>query len=82
MILSGNEEEAIKLINKGNDTNKQDNSGKTPLHTAILSKQYRIVDKLIACDADVTIADDAGDTPLHTAIHVGSERLVLVSTPQ
>ena len=59
--------------------NAADKSGKTPLHTAILSKQNRIVDRLLEYGADVTINDDAGDTPLHTAIHVGSERLVLVS---
>ncbi|XP_068726083.1 transient receptor potential cation channel subfamily A member 1-like [Montipora capricornis] len=77
LILEGNQEAAIKLINKGNDTNKQDRSGKTPLHTAILSKQYNIVDKLLRFGADVTICDDTGDTPLHTAIHVGSEKLVM-----
>lgn len=61
------------------EINRQDKSGKTPLHTAILSKQYHIVDKLLESGADVTINDDAGDTPLHTAIHVGSDKLVLVS---
>ena len=61
------------------DTNRQDNSGKTPLFTAILSKQFRIVDELLKNDADVAITDDAGDTPLHAAVHVGSEKLVLVS---
>ena len=61
------------------DVNNRDKSGKTPLHTAILSKQFRIVDRLLECGADVTITDDAGDTALHTAIHVGSEKLVLVS---
>ena len=61
------------------DVNNGDKSGKTPLHTAILSKQFRIVDRLLDCGADVTITDDAGDTALHTAIHVGSEKLVLVS---
>jgi len=59
--------------------NNGDKSGKTPLHTAILSKQLRIVDRLLECGADVTIKDDAGDTALHTAIRVGSEKLVLVS---
>ena len=63
------------------DINRQDSSGKTPLHTAILSSQYSIVNKLLECGADVTINDDAGDTVLHTAIRVGSERLVLVSKP-
>lgn len=61
------------------DINRQDKSGKTPLHTAILSNQFRIVSKLLESGADVTISDDAGDTVLHTAIRVGSERLVLVS---
>lgn len=78
LILEGDQEAAVKLINKGNDTNKQDRSGKTPLHTAILSKQYNIVEKLLECGANVTISDDTGDTPLHTAIHVGSEKLVLM----
>lgn len=59
--------------------NNGDKSGKTPLHTAILSKQFKIVDRLLECGADVTRKDDAGDTTLHTAIRVGSERLVLVS---
>ena len=59
--------------------NNGDKSGKTPLHTAILSKQFKIVDRLLECGADVTRKDDAGDTAVHTAIRVGSERLVLVS---
>ena len=63
------------------EINRQDKSGKTPLHTAILSKQFHIVDKLLESGADVTINDDAGDNPLHTAIHVGSDKLVLVSRP-
>lgn len=63
------------------EINRQDKSGKTPLHTAILSKQFHIVDKLLENGADVTIRDDAGDNPLHTAIHVGSDKLVLVSRP-
>ena len=58
--------------------NNGDKSGKTPLHTAILAKQFTIIDRLLECGADVTIKDDAGDTALHTAIRVGSERLVLV----
>ena len=61
------------------DINRQDKAGKTPLHTAILCKQFSIVNKLLESGADVTISDDAGDTVLHTAIRVGSERLVLVS---
>lgn len=64
---------------RSKDINRQDNSGKTPLHTAILSNQFSIVNKLLESGADVTITDDAGDSVLHTAIRVGSERLVLVS---
>lgn len=60
------------------DTNRQDSSGKTPLHTAILAKQFSIVEMLLEHNADVTLKDDAGDTVLHTAIRVGSERLVQV----
>lgn len=63
------------------DVNRQDNSGKTPLHTAILSSQYSIVNKLLESGADVTITDDAGDSVIHTAIRVGSERLVQVGRP-
>lgn len=78
LILAGNEEEAKKIIAKGNDTNGQDSSGKTPLHTAILAKQFSIVEMLLEHNADVTLKDDAGDSVLHTAIRVGSERLVQV----
>ena len=60
------------------DTNRQDSSGKTPLHTAILAKQFSIVEMLLEHNADVSLKDDAGDTVLHTAIRVGSERLVQV----
>ena len=60
------------------DINRQDKSGKTPLHTAILSSQYGIVNKLLESGVDVTITDDAGDSVIHTAIRVGSERLVQV----
>ena len=61
------------------DVNTKDKSGKTPLHTAVLSTQQRIVERLLECSADVTKTDDAGHTALHTAIRVGSESLVLVS---
>ena len=60
------------------DINRQDKSGKTPLHTAILSSQHTIVNKLLESGADVTITDDAGDSVIHTAIRVGSEKLVQV----
>ena len=60
------------------DINRQDKSGKTPLHTAILSSQHSIVNKLLESGADVTITDDAGDSVIHTAIRVGSEKLVQV----
>ena len=65
---------------RSKDINRQDNSGKTPLHTAILSNQLSIVNKLLERGADVTITDDAGDSVLHTAIRVGSEKLVQVGT--
>ena len=70
---------SIEFVISLSAINNGDKSGKTPLHTAILSKQFKIVDRLLECGADVTIKDDAGDTALHTAIHVGSERLALVS---
>ena len=66
---------------RSTDINRQDSSGKTPLHTAILSSQYNIVNKLLESGADVTITDDAGDSVIHTAIRVGSERLVQVGRP-
>ena len=72
---------ALFFTLRSTDINRQDNSGKTPLHTAILSNQFSIVNKLVASGADVTITDDAGDSVMHTAIRVGSETLVQVGRP-
>ena len=72
---------ALFFTLRSTDINRQDNSGKTPLHTAILSNQFSIVTKLLASGADVTITDDAGDSVMHTAIRVGSETLVQVGRP-
>ena len=55
-----------------------DEFGRTPLHNAILGKQFRIVELLLSRGANVEVQDERGDTPLHTAVRVGDERILQV----
>ena len=58
--------------------NALDDSGRTPLHNAIIRSHVGIVEMLLAANADVTMLDENQDSPLHTAVRAGDESIVKV----
>ncbi len=65
------------LLDEGADVNKADNTGYTPLITAIqYSDDTKLVDMLLDKDADVNKADNAGYTPLMFAVSNNNEIIV------
>jgi ankyrin repeat protein len=52
------------LLNGGTSVDARDDSGRTPLHHAILSDQEMLVGLLIARGADVNARDEVGNYPL------------------
>ena len=67
------------LISRGASVNAVDASGYTPLHAAVMSEDFDIVQLLIANGADAhakTVRGDyPGETPLHVAAFVGHIRI-------
>ena len=45
-----------------------DDTGRTPLHLALLCRQYALARQLVEAGAKVTLADNAGMTPLHVLV--------------
>ena len=60
--------------------NIQNDLGQTPLHLAVLTKQYGITRKLLVHGATVDLRDKQGNTPLHVACRQGSMDCVLALT--
>lgn len=54
----------------------QDDSGKTPLHWAILKQQTRSVDSLLQQGASINLYDKESKSALHFAAEIGNRKLV------
>eukprot|EP01113_Clastostelium_recurvatum_P011680 TRINITY_DN1597_c0_g1_i1.p1 TRINITY_DN1597_c0_g1~~TRINITY_DN1597_c0_g1_i1.p1 ORF type:complete len:688 (-),score=192.59 TRINITY_DN1597_c0_g1_i1:164-2140(-) len=68
------------FIEKGANTNAQNNNGETPLHKAIFNNTVRLmmVNLLLQSGADVNILNSMGETSLHYAVRLGRDDLVSV----
>lgn len=56
------------LLKKGCGINCQDNTGRTPLHWAVLRDNMDIVKYLVEKGACLTIKDNEGATPIHCSL--------------
>lgn len=70
--------EIERLLLSGYDVNLFDDLGHTPLHRAVLSKQYNAAQVLLRHGADVNANDDAtiGETPLALAVQGEHSKMV------
>lgn len=57
-----------KLIKAGANVNAQNNCKQTPLHLAVLRRNWKVIDTLIAYNSNVNIQELKGNTALHFAI--------------
>lgn len=74
-------EDALKdALIKPEDFRLRDESGLTPLHHAVSSDNYFILEVFLNSNFDITSyineQDSCGDTPLHIAVEYSNERLV------
>ena len=64
---NNDESEALRLIDVGANINAQDAEGMSPMHHAVLHRQFRVMDALIENRADLDVRNNLGYTPLHMA---------------
>ncbi|XP_046331464.2 uncharacterized protein LOC124114767 [Haliotis rufescens] len=55
------------LLKAGANVNVQNNTGDTPLHTAVIRGSTECVDLLLMAGANVNVQNDSGESPLHKA---------------
>jgi len=63
------------VLEQGVDPNRQDWSGKTPLHYAV-AKNRQLVELLLQYSPDSTIASEKGETPLTLARHLKKKAVI------
>jgi len=78
-VSSGNLSFVEELLKKGanpnrNSSRNQGGTGETPLHTAVLYRNFKMVKLLVRYGADPTRTDIHGQRPLHWAMGVDEER--------
>lgn len=66
-------EAAEMLIRRGADVNFRALGGDTPLHVAVIFKNFKVAKLLLENNADPNIQNKLGNTPLHVANMVFSE---------
>lgn len=77
--ISSNSANAYRAIKDGNfNWNTVDKNGNTPLHTAVISKQYNLAFLLLKRGADVNYKNKYGKTPLHFAVILGELELTML----
>ncbi|XP_036454999.1 ankyrin repeat domain-containing protein 31 [Colossoma macropomum] len=74
--MKGDVQSVEDMIKVGACVNLTDNAGWTPLHEAVLHKQYTIVETLLKAGAQVNPAGYNGLTPLHDAVHLGDLKTI------
>eukprot|EP00903_Cladosiphon_okamuranus_P011653 g10961.t1 len=70
-VMSGREELANELLERGTDFRRRDHDGRTPLHHAALRGHHKICSLLPRKGADKNAQDKQGDSPLLLAVGRG-----------
>ena len=78
LVLTGNTSAVSNKLEHGENVDRLDGLGNTPLHIAVQEGNNDIASLLIAKGADINAANAEGLTPLHLAVKFG--RFVLVNT--
>jgi ankyrin repeat protein len=66
----------IEFIKKGVNVNSTKwGHRQTPLHLAVLTKNFTYVKLLVDAKADVNACDGSNDTPLHNAAKIGNQKI-------
>ena len=63
------EDQVVRLLDKGADINDRDENGETAMHIATRIGRFSMVKTLLIYDPDLTIENKKGYTPLAIAIH-------------
>lgn len=63
------------LIDRGEDLDRQDKNGKTPLHIAVIYDKPEAVNMLVKFQAELNIKDENGFTPLHFATQLNRSEI-------
>ncbi|KAG5896623.1 hypothetical protein JTB14_009531 [Gonioctena quinquepunctata] len=76
-VVTEDLDEIRHLIKSGQSVNINDNNGNTPLHVAVIKKNFHIVEFLIAQeDIVINARNSIGQTPLFLAVRDGAYELV------
>lgn len=75
LVINGNLEEAMKLIEDGADVNSADQHGNSVLHLAAQNGRAGIIDELILRGADVNKGNNHKNTALHLAAQNGWDEI-------
>lgn len=79
-IIHGLPEVTMQIIGLAPDLdwlNHTNSLLQTPLHIAVITRQTRVVRRLMSAGASVDVRDQMGNTPLHNACRLGYDDVVL-----
>jgi ankyrin repeat protein len=75
-LMTGEFEEATKLLASGVSVTRVNKKLQTPLHLAVLHASDAIIEKILSCGADVNARDKDGKSPIYLATEWGKEETV------
>ncbi len=75
-LKKGDVDKATALIRAMKTLDIVDETGSSPLHIAVLNKQYAMTERLLQLKFDPNQEETSGFTPLHWAAYMGSKDLI------
>ena len=76
LIQRGDRQAALDSIRAGADVNEPQPDGTRPIHWAVYTIDYELLDALIARNATADVTNEFGATPLAEAVKVADRRMV------